>query len=345
MNTFREPAQEHRPLLDNSGKNTLETKITEAPVKPLLVLPIMIAACSGDRSDSGSDTASGRGCGDGNSLVTGQGSRLAAVSVGQGNACTLDSSGQISCWGDGGEDVPNEAPDRGCYTHISSGGGWGWYDFACALHADNTIDCWGFEEGAVDPPEGRFTAISAGGAHACALDEGGQIDCWGNEEHHASAIAAPAGTFESISSGWENTCAIDLDGRLSCWGDDRFGLVSDTPSGRFVDVSVNGLHACAISYGRATCWGGPQEDLIDDAPLDGTAVATTGDLGLSCTRTMDGAVTCRTSGWQAEPDLSAPEGTFTHFDAGLYTLCAFGEEADTLQCWGSDQWGLIGGAP
>jgi alpha-tubulin suppressor-like RCC1 family protein len=103
-------------------------------------------------------------------------------------ACSVDSVGEIECWGGfGGAD--------GCPTSIQDnipGGNW---------------------------TTSEFIQIEAGNAHVCALDVTGVAHCWGSDD--SEEIEAPFGThnFTSIAVGYDHNCGLRGNGELVCWGD------------------------------------------------------------------------------------------------------------------------------
>ena len=113
-----------------------------------------------------------------------------AITAGHQHSCALRTDGTITCWGGNpprqnpfgppgpgrSRFVQTEPPD-GQYTAITSGGREGDYRpgdnlreyaaYACALRTDGTIACWGSNrDGKTDPPDGQYTAITAGYSHA-----------------------------------------------------------------------------------------------------------------------------------------------------------------------------------
>ena len=53
----------------------------------------------------------------------------------------------------------------------------------CAIRADDTITCWGFDFfGETDAPAGTYKAVAAGAFHTCAIRTDGTIACWGNND-------------------------------------------------------------------------------------------------------------------------------------------------------------------
>lgn len=58
-------------------------------------------------------------------------------------------------------------------------------------------------------------------------------------------MPADLGTVTALSAGLYHTCAIRTSGAITCWGDDRFGQVSQVPSGTdWVEIRAGHVHTC-----------------------------------------------------------------------------------------------------
>ena len=165
---------------------------------------------------------------------------FAAVSAEGYHTCGLRETGEIECWGDDGYEqtyVP-----AGSYTAVSAGS-----EFTCAIRESGEITCWGngyncghldigdyeseivclwdddnpYEPTGRTPPEGSFTAISAGNVAICAIRESGKIECWGADGY--GETDAPEGSYSDISAGGAYTCAIRTSGAIACWGRNEYG--------------------------------------------------------------------------------------------------------------------------
>ena len=114
---------------------------------------------------------------------------------------------------------------------------------------------------------GDFETVSAGALHVCALDGGGAVTCWG-DDRFGEVSDAPSGTFTSLSAGDTHTCALATDGSVSCWGDDGQGQVSGAPASASA-VAAGVEHSCAVVDGSVSCWGAP----LGEAPAGTSVVA------------------------------------------------------------------------
>ena len=151
--------------------------------------------------------------------------RFTAVAAGATLSCGIRSSGTVECWGDGGRSGGTEAPE-GRFTALSSfdagsvpfGSGMFSYESSfCGLRTGGTVTCWGSNQRAlVDIPEGRFTAVATGQAHACGIRIDGTVECWGSDEWGQSS--PPDGYFSAVTAGDSNTCGLRADGTVTCWG-------------------------------------------------------------------------------------------------------------------------------
>ena len=196
-------------------------------------------------------------------------------------ACALDATGVVTCWGTRVPDLPAtawldldessgvtatgavwiegafetgfELPLAG-YRRAAAGTG-----FACAVAADASIDCWGYDIAEIDqhgqdvPPRGDFTDVAAGSNFACGLGVDGTIACWGDT--YAGVSTPPEGTFTAVSASGDGACAVRADEGITCWGEDDGGELTP-PAGAFERVVVAGSFTCGLRVdGGAECWG------------------------------------------------------------------------------------------
>lgn len=197
-----------------------------------------------------------------------------AIQVTQSNyhSCALLSDGTVTCWGEGGRlgstngtSVRYNEPATkvaGISTAIQIAAG---ESHTCALLADHTIKCWGFNFGgqlgigAITDGNPRYLATSVNGItnavevgvgyqHSCAVLADGTLKCWGSNGYgqvgadatrprQLEPVTVPGITgAKHVAPGFGNTCVIVTDGAVKCWGagdltvsygDSRFGSLSD----------------------------------------------------------------------------------------------------------------------
>ena len=216
-----------------------------------------------------------------------------AISAGAGHNCAIRDTREIACWGRNKEytgrnaetqepewaDTGQATPPEGAFTAVSAGA-----HHTCGLRDTGEIACWGWNKmptgwnaetqeseyantGQATPPEGAFTAVSAGAYHTCGLRDTGEIACWGANDgltatgylYATGRTDAPDGRFTAVSASRTHTCAISGTGAITCWGSGPLGSPSDAPPGTFRAVSAGGagsFHTCAIrESGEIACWG------------------------------------------------------------------------------------------
>lgn len=187
-----------------------------------------------------------------------------------------------------------------------------------------------------------------GGDFACGLDPDGLASCWGGPEgtraNSATIGLTAGGPYVQIAAGWETACGLTPAGGVECFGEDRFGEVSDAPTGTVAGIRAFGLSVCALdSAGDARCWG-QLDAAFDDVPgtfwTDSLAVTdATGDLYTACLLREDGSVACAGGEYGAHGDpcsdhyVPDPGGTFDQVEAGLVGACGVHEDG-SLACWG-----------
>ena len=299
------------------------------------------------------------------------------ITTGAYHTCALISDGTVTCWGNNyygllgnGSNTDSNVPvavtggalTNKTVTDITAG-----YGHTCALIADGTVTCWGYnsdgELGGGDTSNRNVPVAVAGGAHT-------------NK------------TVTQITAGTYHTCALISDGTATCWGDNSYGQLgngSNTDSN--VPVAVTGgalanktvtditggeFHTCAlISDGTVTCWGnnsdgqlGNGENTNRNVPVavtggvlaNKTVTDITGGEFHTCALISDGTVTC----WGNNSDGQLGNGentnrnvpvavtggvlankTVTDITTGVFHTCALISDG-TVTCWGNNYYGELG---
>lgn len=181
------------------------------------------AACWGDNSGGKLGKGDGVTVSDGRprTVVTGDGTGLAKVAVGESSACALTNMGRVRCWGD------NNWGQLGITGSSSSA----------------SVDV--LTAGASPKPLDRVIDVGVGSGFACALTEaaaGGKVYCWGNGTGSqlgdgSAAMRASAGPVASalapvktdltgvrlLAVGDRGACAVIGDRDVRCWGKGPIG--------------------------------------------------------------------------------------------------------------------------
>ena len=209
--------------------------------------------------------------------VSGLGSGVKSVSVGNLHACATLLAGGAKCWGGNGNGELGDGTRTSRTTPvnvfglssvvsaISSGG-----SLTCILLSTGETKCWGSNwNGEVGSGSGSgyhaapvtvsglssgVTAISAGNNHACALLNTGGVKCWGyNANGHVGDgttidrstpvnVSGMTSGVSAIAAGQNASCAALTSGDVKCWGDNTRGKLGDgTSTQRLTAVSVLGL--------------------------------------------------------------------------------------------------------
>jgi Regulator of Chromosome Condensation (RCC1) repeat protein/regulator of chromosome condensation (RCC1) repeat-containing protein len=249
----------------------------------------------------------------------------------------------------------------------------------------------------------KFTLVTAGGWHTCAITTAGAAYCWGygrfgqlgNGDTGVQTVPAPVEgglRFTTVGAGRFHTCGLTTDSIAYCWGSNSWGQLgsesaangctnrkgNDTVTivcslrpravagGRhFATLSVNGLHACAITGDHeAYCWGsnGTGQLGIGPGPISVPAptavagglkfVSVAAGLNHSCGVTVAGQLYC----WGFNKDnqlatdtvkgslapLAIPSDVkFVFVTAGGSHSCAIAADT-TAYCWGEFEHGRLG---
>jgi alpha-tubulin suppressor-like RCC1 family protein len=209
---------------------------------------------------------------------------------------------------------------------------------------DATLDADGDSPWADAAPP-HVLSIKAGDDYACALLEGGTVACWGansgaqlgNGTDASSSTPTPVANLDggaiAIATGYEHACALLSTGGAVCWGDNGYGQVAGDASTASTNIAVavaNLWNGTAIAAGyRDTCailadatlgcWGSDEEQFLGvpvtgpDAPIGPLTVL----------------------GFRGVTDVAL----------GYGFGCVVLSEGGTVECWGSEALGQLGGGP
>jgi alpha-tubulin suppressor-like RCC1 family protein len=221
--------------------------------------------------------------------VTGITSSPTAVGAGAGFACALLSTGTVECWGDnvsgdlGNPDASTPSPNPVPVVNLTDATGLAvGSDFACALIAGGSVECWGDNTyGILGSDEAgtssnvpvivsgfggeAVTSLAAGQNHVCALTAKGTIYCWGDNTYnqlgtgggtemqsYTPVIATPVGVTALAAGGNENCVIVQGAGQVACWGSDSDGQIGNgvAPGGTSEQITMTGVvNATAIVVG------------------------------------------------------------------------------------------------
>ena len=254
--------------------------------------------------------------------VVALGAKAVDVQAGDLHSCALLESGEVMCWGSGGD-------GRLGYGNTDAIG-------------DDELP---WAAGVVNTG-GSVVALDVGYAQTCVILESGYATCWGNngnrqlgvnnsqsigdDETPGSVGVINAGdTLSDIVTGGSHSCALRDDEELVCWGRNHEGqlgidnslnadwylsennietLIAQLPFAP-VQLDLGGSHSCAVlANGRVSCWGtgasgrlgyGDIQDQGDDEPPGDTVQlgpvtpvqVTTGDEH-TCALLQGGEVMC-----------------------------------------------------
>jgi alpha-tubulin suppressor-like RCC1 family protein len=298
--------------------------------------------------------------------VSGLGSGVRAIALGDSRSCALTSGGAVLCWGsnNNGElgdgtlverrTTPVAVRTLGSGVQAIAAGGSGSNGSRCALLGSGAVRCWGANafgqlgDGstterrapvAVSTLNRGVQAIDVGGSHACALTGLGVFVCWGDNtvgrlgdgSTNLSSVPVAVSLVSRgsvISAGETHTCAVNRDGAVFCWGRNHNGQLGDgTTADRRTRRLVSGMTS-GMTAVAAGAWHG-------------------------CALTSDGAVRCwgrNQSGQLGDgsgADRSVPVA-LPLLGSGVRALAAGSEHSCALTtagavfCWGYNTVGAVG---
>ncbi len=229
-----------------------------------------------------------------------------AISTGNLHTCALLADSTIKCWGlnstvtpyaSGGQlgdgSITTSTKPVSVYgiddaTAVSAG-----QEHTCALLADSTIKCWGYNwRGSIGDGTNTMrtrpvdvtgitnaAGISLGNIHTCAVLKDGSAVCWGTNSGGELGNGTTTNSFTpvgvsgisnatSLSAGQNHNCAILAEGSIRCWGSNAFSQLGDettvnrtTPVGvsgisNATSISTGGPHTCVLLSNKdVKCWG------------------------------------------------------------------------------------------
>lgn len=244
---------------------------------------------------------------------------LVQASLSPKSGCAVRPDGTVQCWGYNfygqlGNNTDNypgvsltpvtvSGITTATLVHVSEG------DFACAVLADQTARCWGFNsygrlgDGTTTNSKVPVTVsglsgvaeLALGSNFACARLTGGGVRCWGNagslgdgSSTQSPVPVAVTGITNavSITAGQIVTCAALATGEVKCWGYGNYGALGDGTSGvnQTSPVTVTGIndavrvvagrnHVCALRGDQTVwCWGNGAST-VSNVPVKITALS------------------------------------------------------------------------
>lgn len=275
------------------------------------------------------------------------------LATGRKHVCALQSSNQLTCWGDDTFGQVSLAPTGGVLD-VDAGEA-----HSCAVLEDGSVVCWGRNtDGRLGASGGSrpvtvprvegAVAVAVGFTHSCARLAGGRVMCWGSNAYGQlgeGSLGEVSGPVEvrgvsnavEIAAGGYHTCARLASGQVSCWGRNDVGQLglsgmrheeSVTSPGIVAElsdaarISTGSMHTCALreSDGEVWCWGWNFSGQLGDGTLTNRAVPTRVALPDAAVAVSAGRSCCPTTG----------EHT-----------CAVLERGD-VWCWGDNLAGQLG---
>ncbi|MDA8680859.1 hypothetical protein N9M45_04645, partial [Euryarchaeota archaeon] len=277
----------------------------------------------------------------------GSGRTAAALSLGGTHTCVILDTGEVSCWGLGGDGQLGNGGTSNQLTPTLTSGLGTTTDPRIAALSERDFDGDGvlnIYEGHIDIVDTQGSSISSGAYHTCTILDNGSVSCWGQgtsgelgngatSNVNIPTLTSTLGigrTAVAISSGQAHTCAILDNGEVSCWGDGYYGQLGN---GGTSDKTTPTLTS-SLGIGR-------------------TAVAISAGAQNTCVILDNGAVSCWGNGYYAgnggtsqqnSPALTSSLGTgrtAVAISSGNEHTCVILDNG-SVSCWGSGTWGQIG---
>jgi alpha-tubulin suppressor-like RCC1 family protein len=283
------------------------------------------------------------------------GATAASVTIGAVHACALLTTGNVSCWGYGGQGALG-------------------YGNTNAIGNNETVAANPVNGGIVPMPGARqVVKVEAGYSHTCALLADGNITCWGTNDNgelgygntdmigdnetpatnvvNGGLVALPGGRKAvDIAAGESMTCALLDNGTATCWGAGSFGRLGygntndigdnetpaanpvnggivPMPAGRTVRrLAAGSTNACAVLDNLTlTCWGYGAQGVLGYGNTN-----TIGDNETPATNLVNGGL------------VHLPgEAAVVDVGVGISHTCAL-LVGGVVSCWGRNYAGQLG---
>jgi alpha-tubulin suppressor-like RCC1 family protein len=140
-------------------------------------------------------------------------------------ACALDNSGTVFCWGLRFEEIVLKKLFGAVEPYYET--------LPTAMGSYNhEIAPWNSGSGS------PWTSISMGDGQVCARADNGVLECWGQEQgwdpYYQSPVRIGVGDqqFSAFTSGGRHDCALDTRGTAYCWGRNNWGQLGQVPGPR-----------------------------------------------------------------------------------------------------------------